>query len=127
MLRTDESFNEIIELLKGRFIDQTGIIYCFSRKQCETMVEKMKSFNLPAAYYHAGMSKYHENKHKMIGLEEICVIVATITFEMGIDKANVRYVIHYHLPKSLENYYQRLVELDETENHRMYIILQSNR
>ena len=98
MLRTDESFNEIIELLKGKFIDQTGIIYCFSRKQCETMVEKMKSYNLPAAYYHAGMSKISrdQTQNEWIG-GKYKIIVATIAFGMGIDKANVRYVIHYHL------------------------------
>ena len=109
MLRTDESFNEIIELLKGKFIDQTGIIYCFSRKQCETMVEKMKSYNLPAAYYHAGMSKISrdQTQNEWIG-GKYKIIVATIAFGMGIDKANVRYVIHYHLPKSLENYYQEI-------------------
>lgn len=86
---------------------KSGIIYCLSRKKVEEVAELLNLNNIKALPYHAGLdaNTRAENQDKFI-LEEIDVIVATIAFGMGIDKPDVRYVIHYDMPKSLEGYYQ---------------------
>lgn len=94
-----------------RFIRQhphcSGIIYCLSRKTVEVLAEVLKSNDIKAAAYHAGMdSSSRSNTQDDFLMERIDVIVATIAFGMGIDKPDVRFVIHYDIPKSLEGYYQ---------------------
>ena len=94
-----------------RFISQrrgkSGIIYCLSRKKVEELAEFLKVNNIPALPYHAGMdSATRSDNQDAFLLEKVDVIVATIAFGMGIDKPDVRYVIHYDMPKSLEGYYQ---------------------
>lgn len=86
---------------------QSGIIYCLSRKKVEELTETLIVNNIKALPYHAGLDAVSraENQDKFLK-EEINVIVATIAFGMGIDKPDVRYVIHYDMPKSLEGYYQ---------------------
>ncbi|MCF0210016.1 MAG: RecQ family ATP-dependent DNA helicase, partial [Bacteroidales bacterium] len=86
---------------------KSGIIYCLSRKKVEEVAELLNLNGIKALAYHAGLdaNTRAENQDKFI-LEEIDVIVATIAFGMGIDKPDVRYVIHYDMPKSLEGYYQ---------------------
>lgn len=86
---------------------KSGIIYCLSRKKVEEIAEMLNLNNIKALPYHAGLDAQTraENQDKFI-LEDIDVIVATIAFGMGIDKPDVRYVIHYDMPKSLEGYYQ---------------------
>ncbi len=86
---------------------KSGIIYCLSRRKVEELAEVLRANNINARAYHAGMDSVQraETQDDFI-MERIDVIVATIAFGMGIDKPDVRYVIHYDIPKSLEGYYQ---------------------
>jgi ATP-dependent DNA helicase RecQ len=94
-----------------RFIRQhqgkSGIIYCLSRKKVEELAEVLRVNGINALAYHAGMDSATRAKHQdMFLMEDVDVIVATIAFGMGIDKPDVRFVIHHDIPKSLESYYQ---------------------
>ena len=94
-----------------RFIRQnegkSGIIYCLSRKKVEELTSVLKANNIKAAAYHAGLDAVTRSKTQDDFIQEkVYVIVATIAFGMGIDKPDVRFVIHYDIPKSLEGYYQ---------------------
>lgn len=97
---------EIIRYIK-QHPDKSGIIYCLSRKKVEELAELLVVNGIKALPYHAGIDSATraENQDKFL-MEEVDVIVATIAFGMGIDKPDVRYVIHYDIPKSLEGYYQ---------------------
>lgn len=97
---------EIIKLIKND-PGKSGIIYCLSRKKVEELAELLKVNGIKALPYHAGMdsSTRTQNQDKFL-MEEVDIIVATIAFGMGIDKPDVRFVIHYDIPKSLEGYYQ---------------------
>jgi ATP-dependent DNA helicase RecQ len=97
---------EIIKYIKNN-PGKSGIIYCLSRKKVEEMAEVLKVNGIKALPYHAGMDSATrtQNQDKYL-MEEADVIVATIAFGMGIDKPDVRFVIHYDIPKSLEGYYQ---------------------
>jgi ATP-dependent DNA helicase RecQ len=97
---------EIIKFIKARE-GKSGIIYCLSRKKVEELAEFLKVNNIRALPYHAGMDSATRSANQdAFLLEQVDVIVATIAFGMGIDKPDVRYVIHYDMPKSLEGYYQ---------------------
>jgi len=99
---------QIVEFIKNRK-DKAGIIYCLSRKSTEDIANKLKQFKIKAAFYHAMLSAEEKNKVQDEFLNDnIQVICATIAFGMGIDKSNVRWVIHYNLPKNLESYYQEI-------------------
>src|SRR5690606_33887540 len=94
-----------------RFVRQhqgkSGIIYCLSRKKVEEIAELLQVNGVKALPYHAGLDSQSRVKHQdMFLMEDVDVIVATIAFGMGIDKSDVRYVIHHDIPKSLESYYQ---------------------
>ncbi len=97
---------EIIKYIKNN-PGKSGIIYCLSRKKVEEMAEVLKVNGIKALPYHAGMDSATrtQNQDRFL-MEEADVIVATIAFGMGIDKPDVRFVIHYDIPKSLEGYYQ---------------------
>lgn len=97
---------EIIRYIKNHE-GESGIIYCLSRKKVEELAELLAANNIKVAPYHAGMDAVTRaaNQDKFLH-EQVDVIVATIAFGMGIDKPDVRYVIHYDIPKSLEGYYQ---------------------
>ena len=97
---------DIIRFIKTHS-GKSGIIYCLSRKKVEELTELLKVNNIKVLPYHAGMDSAtrSENQDAFL-LEKVDVIVATIAFGMGIDKPDVRYVIHYDMPKSLEGYYQ---------------------
>ncbi len=97
---------EIIKYIKNNS-GKSGIIYCLSRKKVEELAELLKVNGIKALPYHAGMDSATRtsNQDKFL-MEEVDVIVATIAFGMGIDKPDVRFVIHYDIPKSLEGYYQ---------------------
>lgn len=101
-----EPNREIIKFIKNNE-GKSGIIYCLSRKKVEELAEILQANGIMAAPYHAGLesSVRSENQDKFLK-EEITVIVATIAFGMGIDKPDIRFVIHYDMPKSLEGYYQ---------------------
>ena len=87
--------------------EQSGIIYCLSRKSTEEMAERLKAMGYPAASYHAGMERNSRQKVQEDFIHDrVKIIVATIAFGMGIDKPDVRYVIHVDLPKNIESYYQ---------------------
>lgn len=97
---------EIIRFIKNN-PGKSGIIYCMSRKKVEQMAEVLNVNGISALPYHAGMEANVRSAHQDAFLhEDVDVIVATIAFGMGIDKPDVRYVIHYDMPKSLEGYYQ---------------------
>lgn len=97
---------EIIKFISNNR-GKSGIIYCLSRKKVEQLAENLQINGITALPYHAGMDAATRSKHQdMFLMEEVEVIVATIAFGMGIDKPDVRYVIHYDIPKSLEGYYQ---------------------
>ena len=86
-----------------------GIIYCLSRKTCETISQKLQQKGIKAAHYHAGLTPNQRSAAQEAFLQDdVQVIVATIAFGMGIDKSNVRWVMHYNLPKNIEGYYQEI-------------------
>ncbi len=101
-----DATREIIKYIKNN-AGKSGIIYCLSRKKVEELAETLKVNDIKALAYHAGMDSATRtaNQDKFL-MEDTDVIVATIAFGMGIDKPDVRYVIHYDMPKSLEGYYQ---------------------
>ncbi|USP73154.1 uncharacterized protein yc1106_00428 [Curvularia clavata] len=99
--------NSIADLIKERYVGKSGIVYCLSRKSCEQVAQKLSEMGIRAYHYHAGMDSADRSEvQRKWQKNEYHVIVATIAFGMGIDKADVRYVIHHSLPKSLEGYYQ---------------------
>ncbi|MDA0944109.1 MAG: DNA helicase RecQ [Bacteroidetes bacterium] len=104
--RKDVVHKEILGVIKARS-NESGIIYCLSRKKVEEIAQMLKVNGISALPYHAGLEAKVRAQHQDAFLMEECnVIVATIAFGMGIDKPDVRFVIHYDVPKSLEGYYQ---------------------
>ena len=104
--KTQNVDKDIIKYIKSQ-PGKSGIIYCLSRKKVEELAETLKVNGINALPYHAGMdSNTRTHNQDAFLLEEVDVIVATIAFGMGIDKPDVRFVIHYDVPKSLEGYYQ---------------------
>ena len=104
--KTKEIDRDIITFIK-QHRGKSGIIYCLSRRKVDELAQILQANNIPVASYHAGMepAARSETQDDFL-MERIDVIVATIAFGMGIDKPDVRYVIHYDIPKSLEGYYQ---------------------
>ena len=104
--KTENINRDIIKFIK-QHSGKSGIIYCLSRKKVEELAEVLRTNDIKAEAYHAGMepSTRSQTQDDFI-MERIDVIVATIAFGMGIDKPDVRFVIHYDIPKSLEGYYQ---------------------
>jgi len=104
--KTKDVDREIIKFIKANE-GKSGIIYCLSRKKVEELAEVLRLNDIKALPYHAGMeSQVRSNNQDAFLSEDVDVIVATIAFGMGIDKPDVRFVIHYDIPKSLEGYYQ---------------------
>ena len=104
--KTKNVDSDIVRFIKGQE-GKSGIIYCLSRKKVEELAEVLRANDISAVAYHAGMdSAVRSQTQDDFIMERVDVIVATIAFGMGIDKPDVRYVIHYDIPKSLEGYYQ---------------------
>lgn len=104
--KTSNTDRDIIRFIKQR-PGKSGIIYCLSRRKVEELAELLRVNNIRALPYHAGMDPITRSANQDAFLyEQVDVIVATIAFGMGIDKPDVRFVIHYDIPKSLEGYYQ---------------------
>lgn len=98
---------EIVKLINGRYKGLSGIIYCFSQKDAEQVTMNLQKLGIKAGTYHANMEPKDKSKvHKKWSANEIQVVVATVAFGMGIDKPDVRFVIHHSMSKSMENYYQ---------------------
>jgi ATP-dependent DNA helicase RecQ len=101
-------FHKITDFL-SRHHGQPGIIYCLSRKATESLAGKLRENGYKATFYHAGMSSQLRAKAQEAFLrDDVQIVCATIAFGMGIDKSNVRWVIHYNLPKNVEGYYQEI-------------------
>jgi len=103
-----DPFNQAIDFL-NEHKNQSGIIYCFSRKQVDNLHEDLSSLGFSTKPYHAGLSDEERNTNQDLFIkDEVQIIIATIAFGMGINKSNVRFVLHYDLPKNLESYYQEI-------------------
>ncbi|RYG53186.1 MAG: DNA helicase RecQ [Chitinophagaceae bacterium] len=101
-----DSYDQLVEYLENRKED-SGIIYCLSRATTEQLAEDLKRAGFAAAAYHAGLErKLREERQELFLKDELRIIVATIAFGMGINKSNVRFVVHADLPKNIEGYYQ---------------------
>ncbi len=106
VLPKKNSFNQLLGFLENRKED-SGIIYCLSRKSTEALAADLKEEGYAAAAYHAGMEHADKARNQEAFLrDDVKIIVATIAFGMGINKSNVRYVVHADLPKNIEGYYQ---------------------
>lgn len=100
--------SQTIEFLRN-YPDQSGIIYCFSRRQVDDLYETLKSRGYSVRPYHAGLSDTERTQNQELFIrDDVQIIVATIAFGMGINKPNVRFVIHFDLPKNIETYYQEI-------------------
>lgn len=103
----DASLNDIASLIKSRYSGQSGIVYVFSQKDSETVSSELQKRDIVAYPYHANMDPEDKSRvHRKWTANKIQVVVATVAFGMGIDKPNVRFVIHHTISKSIENYYQ---------------------
>ena len=105
LTRADELLLEFLQEHKN----ESGIIYCFSRKQVDELTEFLQEQDYKALAYHAGLSDTERTENQRLFVQdEVPIIVATLAFGMGINKPNVRFVVHYDMPKSLEQYYQEI-------------------
>ncbi|MEO2282083.1 DNA helicase RecQ [Pseudoalteromonas pernae] len=99
-------FAQLLRYLRGQS-GQSGIIYCTSRKRVDDLAQKLSESGFNVAGYHAGMSNESRHfVHNAFAKDDIQIVVATVAFGMGINKLNVRFVVHYDIPKNIESYYQ---------------------
>ncbi|HWQ92451.1 MAG TPA: RecQ family ATP-dependent DNA helicase, partial [Clostridia bacterium] len=101
----NKAYQQVLDLVRSRR-RESGIVYCQARKTAESLAEKLQADGVKAQPYHAGLTPGQRSRHQDLFLrDEVKVICATIAFGMGINKPNVRYVVHYDLPKNIEGYY----------------------
>ena len=106
VLAKNKAYDQVLDFLRARKRD-SGIVYCASRKAAENVAQRLEEDGIHAKPYHAGLTPQERSKHQELFLrDDVRVICATIAFGMGINKPNVRFVIHYDLPKNDEGYYQ---------------------
>ncbi|KAG6939587.1 RecQ like helicase [Chelydra serpentina] len=104
---SEDFIEDIVKIINGRYKGLSGIIYCFSQKDSEHVTSSLRKLGIKADAYHANLEPKDKTKvHKGWAANEIQVVVATVAFGMGIDKPDVRFVIHHSMSKSMENYYQ---------------------
>ncbi|CAM8986358.1 unnamed protein product [Rhodiola kirilowii] len=105
--KTKKCLEDIDKFIKGNHLDECGIIYCLSRMDCEKVAEKLQEYGHKAAFYHGSMeSSQRAFVQTQWSKDEINIICATVAFGMGINKPDVRFVIHHSIPKSIEGYHQ---------------------
>lgn len=106
--RNGNGREQLLEFL-SKYENESGIVYTFTRKEAESIAEFLSAKKIPAQPYHAGLPTEQKNAtyHAFLN-DEIRVVVATVAFGMGIDKSNIRFVVHTTLPKTIENYYQEI-------------------
>ncbi len=106
--RSGNGREQLMEFL-AKYDNESGIVYTFTRKEAEELAKYLSAQKIPAQPYHAGLPTIQKNEtyHAFLN-DEIRVVVATVAFGMGIDKSNIRFVVHTSLPKTIENYYQEI-------------------
>lgn len=103
-----DKFNTLVKFI-ARHQGESGIIYCFSRKNTESLAAKLQKRGLNAKAFHAGLSVADKNAVQTGFLnDDVQIVCATVAFGMGIDKSNVRWVVHYNMPQNMESYYQEI-------------------
>ena len=106
VIAKNKPFHQLLDFLRAR-PKESGIVYCLSRKATESVAERLNENGIKARPYHAGLTPKERSEHQELFLRDnIRVVCATIAFGMGINKPNVRFVVHYDLPKNIEGYYQ---------------------
>lgn len=111
LLKVEPKFNALEQTLNciRRFKGQAGIIYCTTRNQVDDMAMALKGAGISAEPYHAGMDNFQRSHNQQLfARDDIEIIVATVAFGMGINKSNIRFVIHFSIPKNIESYYQEI-------------------
>eukprot|EP01134_Creolimax_fragrantissima_P000323 CFRG0323T1 len=103
----NDSYQQVLDFIKEKHMDGCGIIYCISQKETESMADFLRINGIKAAYYHANMTpEYRKAVHQNWLVDRVHVLACTVAFGMGINKKDVRFVLHHSLSKSIENYYQ---------------------
>src|SRR5690606_5946951 len=107
VVKVSNKLSYVVDYLNNNFKDASGIIYCATRKTVESLTEKLILYGFDAVAYHGGMDsdERQRNQDDFI-LDRVKIIVATNAFGMGIDKPDVRFVLHYNMPQNMESYYQ---------------------